>query len=180
MYTQGWLGERAYVCVSFCMCVPKKKCFSLYQPFIFIHFSSSNVFCEKHCKMIRVHERTRTLSTFERLWKWTYMYWPLASKCLILPPTSTSTFHFFWLEHYLPSHNLLQATLVPLHLPWYFCAGRAGHGTDATTSHMPRPPPAGGEEGSKLPVLVYFHGWGYCVGAYDQFHSCCKSRTLSL
>ncbi|CAO2208948.1 unnamed protein product [Urochloa humidicola] len=43
-----------------------------------------------------------------------------------------------------------------------------------------RPSPAaagGGSEGdNKLPVLVYFHGGGYCIGAYDQpiFHSFCQ------
>ena len=44
------------------------------------------------------------------------------------------------------------------------------------------PPPAGGKEGNKLPVLVYFHGGGYCVGAYDQpmFHSCCQRFAAEL
>nr|CAB3476226.1 unnamed protein product [Digitaria exilis] len=34
----------------------------------------------------------------------------------------------------------------------------------------------GGEGNTKLPVLVYFHGGGYCIGAYDQpmFHSICQ------
>ncbi|GJN05755.1 hypothetical protein PR202_ga23417 [Eleusine coracana subsp. coracana] len=46
-----------------------------------------------------------------------------------------------------------------------------------------RPPLAAGEEGNKkLPVLVYFHGGGYCVGAYDQprFHSCCRRFAAEL
>ncbi|KAK3160382.1 hypothetical protein QOZ80_1BG0058800 [Eleusine coracana subsp. coracana] len=46
-----------------------------------------------------------------------------------------------------------------------------------------RPPLATGEEGNKkLPVLVYFHGGGYCVGAYDQprFHSCCRRFAAEL
>jgi len=44
------------------------------------------------------------------------------------------------------------------------------------------PPPAGGKEGNKLPVLVYFHGGGYCVGAYDQpmFHFCCQRFAAEL
>ncbi|CAL4965346.1 unnamed protein product [Urochloa decumbens] len=43
-----------------------------------------------------------------------------------------------------------------------------------------RPSPAaaacGSEGNNKLPVLVYFHGGGYCIGAYDQpiFHSFCQ------
>ncbi|TKW13515.1 hypothetical protein SEVIR_5G106400v4 [Setaria viridis] len=42
-------------------------------------------------------------------------------------------------------------------------------------------PPAAGAEG-KLPVLVYFHGGGYCVGAYDQpmFHSFCQRFAAEL
>jgi len=34
----------------------------------------------------------------------------------------------------------------------------------------------------KLPVLVYFHGGGYCVGAYDKpmFHSCCQRFAAEL
>ncbi|TVU34100.1 hypothetical protein EJB05_15928, partial [Eragrostis curvula] len=43
---------------------------------------------------------------------------------------------------------------------------------------------ASSEEGnnSKLPVLVYFHGGGYCVCAYDQpmYHSCCQRYTAEL
>ncbi|KAL6627414.1 hypothetical protein ACP70R_031140 [Stipagrostis hirtigluma subsp. patula] len=39
-----------------------------------------------------------------------------------------------------------------------------------------RPAGGGGEGGNKLPVLVYFHGGGYCIGAYDnpRFHSFCQ------
>ncbi|XP_062185239.1 carboxylesterase 15-like [Phragmites australis] len=39
-----------------------------------------------------------------------------------------------------------------------------------------------GGEGGKLPVLVYFHGGGYCVSAYDQpmFHSCCQRFAAKL
>ncbi|XP_062185020.1 carboxylesterase 15-like [Phragmites australis] len=39
-----------------------------------------------------------------------------------------------------------------------------------------------GGEGGKLPVLVYFHGGGYCVGAYDQpmVHSCCQRFAAEL
>jgi acetyl esterase/lipase len=33
--------------------------------------------------------------------------------------------------------------------------------------YKPPPPPAG-DKGSKLPVLVYFHGGGYCLGTYDH------------
>ncbi|KAJ1282540.1 hypothetical protein BS78_03G060400 [Paspalum vaginatum] len=49
-----------------------------------------------------------------------------------------------------------------------------------------RPPQvtAGGtaEGDNKLPVLVYFHGGGYCIGAYDQpmFHSCCQGLAAAL
>jgi acetyl esterase/lipase len=45
-----------------------------------------------------------------------------------------------------------------------------------------RPPLADGEESNKLPVLVYFHGGGYCMGAYDQqmFHSCCQRFAAEL
>uniref|UniRef100_A0A0D3EJR0 Alpha/beta hydrolase fold-3 domain-containing protein n=1 Tax=Oryza barthii TaxID=65489 RepID=A0A0D3EJR0_9ORYZ len=34
---------------------------------------------------------------------------------------------------------------------------------------------AAGDDGGKLPVLVYFHGGGYCIGALDQspFHTFC-------
>ena len=41
--------------------------------------------------------------------------------------------------------------------------------------HKPSPPTVG-DEGNKFPMLVYFHGGGYCVGAYDQlmFHSFCQ------
>ncbi|KAG2595577.1 probable carboxylesterase 15 [Panicum virgatum] len=48
--------------------------------------------------------------------------------------------------------------------------------------YRPPPPGAGGEEGSKLPVLVYFHGGGYCVGSYDHpmFHSCCQRFAAEL
>jgi len=44
-----------------------------------------------------------------------------------------------------------------------------------------RPHAAAGDEG-KLPVLVYFHGGGYCIGAYDQpmFHSCCQRFAAEL
>ncbi|KAL6847946.1 hypothetical protein ACP4OV_022074 [Aristida adscensionis] len=47
------------------------------------------------------------------------------------------------------------------------------------------PPAAAGGEGdggNKLPVLVYFHGGGYCVGAYDHpmFHSCCQRFAAGL
>nr|CAB3472140.1 unnamed protein product [Digitaria exilis] len=43
-------------------------------------------------------------------------------------------------------------------------------------------PVAAGEEGSKLPVLVYFHGGGYCIGANDQpmFHSICQRFAAEL
>ncbi|KAG2586922.1 probable carboxylesterase 15 [Panicum virgatum] len=39
-----------------------------------------------------------------------------------------------------------------------------------------RPPAAAAGEGRKLPVLVYFHGGGYCLPEYDQpaLHSCCQ------
>ncbi|CAO2185720.1 unnamed protein product [Urochloa humidicola] len=44
--------------------------------------------------------------------------------------------------------------------------------------YMPSPAAAaaGSEGNNKLPVLVYFHGGGYCIGAYDQpiFHSFCQ------
>jgi hypothetical protein len=45
-------------------------------------------------------------------------------------------------------------------------------------------PPAAGDEGNKLPVLVYFHGGGYCIGTCDQpmFRSFCSvsaSPTIS-
>ncbi|TVU21786.1 hypothetical protein EJB05_31448, partial [Eragrostis curvula] len=45
-----------------------------------------------------------------------------------------------------------------------------------------KPPVAAGEGGNKLPVLVYFHGGGYCIGAYDQpmFHSCCQRFAAEL
>ncbi|TVU21769.1 hypothetical protein EJB05_31427, partial [Eragrostis curvula] len=45
-----------------------------------------------------------------------------------------------------------------------------------------RPTMAPGEGGNQLPVLVYFHGGGYCVGAYDQpmFHSCCQRFAAEL
>jgi len=44
-----------------------------------------------------------------------------------------------------------------------------------------RPHAAARDEG-KLPVLVYFHGGGYCIGAYDQpmFHSCCQRFAAEL
>jgi acetyl esterase/lipase len=47
--------------------------------------------------------------------------------------------------------------------------------------HVYRPLPADGGEG-KLPVLVYFHGGSYCIGAYDQpmFHSCCQRFAVEL
>ncbi|TVU21788.1 hypothetical protein EJB05_31450, partial [Eragrostis curvula] len=47
---------------------------------------------------------------------------------------------------------------------------------------MYRPPVPAGEQSNKLPVLVYFHGGGYCVGAYDQpmFHSCCQRFAAEL
>ena len=34
----------------------------------------------------------------------------------------------------------------------------------------------------RLPVLVYFHGGGYCIGAYDKpmFHSCCQRFAAEL
>ncbi|KAL6627415.1 hypothetical protein ACP70R_031141 [Stipagrostis hirtigluma subsp. patula] len=43
-------------------------------------------------------------------------------------------------------------------------------------------PSAADGDGGKLPVLVYFHGGGYCVGAYDQpmFHSCCQRFAAGL
>ncbi|KAL6847945.1 hypothetical protein ACP4OV_022073 [Aristida adscensionis] len=48
----------------------------------------------------------------------------------------------------------------------------AAHGLRARVYRSPAA--AGG--GGKLPVLVYFHGGGYCVGAYDQprFHRFCQ------
>ena len=44
-----------------------------------------------------------------------------------------------------------------------------------------RPHATAGNDG-KLPVLVYFHGGGYCIGAYDQpmFHSCCQRFAAEL
>ncbi|PAN32320.1 hypothetical protein PAHAL_5G478100 [Panicum hallii] len=44
-----------------------------------------------------------------------------------------------------------------------------------------RPHAAAGNEG-KFPMLVYFHGGGYCIGAYDQpmFHSCCQRFAAEL
>ena len=45
-----------------------------------------------------------------------------------------------------------------------------------------RPPAAAAGEGRKLPVLVYFHGGGYCLREYDQpmFHSCCQRLAAEL
>jgi acetyl esterase/lipase len=42
--------------------------------------------------------------------------------------------------------------------------------------YKPSPPAAGDEGNNKLPVLVYFHGGAYCIGAYDHpmFHSFCQ------
>jgi acetyl esterase/lipase len=42
--------------------------------------------------------------------------------------------------------------------------------------YKPSPPAAGDEGNNKLPVLVYFHGGGYCIGTYDHpmFHSFCQ------
>ncbi|GJN37439.1 hypothetical protein PR202_gb26394 [Eleusine coracana subsp. coracana] len=39
-----------------------------------------------------------------------------------------------------------------------------------------------GEGATKLPVLVYFHGGGYCIGAPDKpmFHSCCQRFAAEL
>ncbi|XP_066313850.1 carboxylesterase 15-like [Miscanthus floridulus] len=39
-----------------------------------------------------------------------------------------------------------------------------------------RSPVAAPKGGRRLPVLVYFHGGGYCIGAYDQpwFHAFCQ------
>nr|CAB3476223.1 unnamed protein product [Digitaria exilis] len=49
--------------------------------------------------------------------------------------------------------------------------------------YKPSPADAGEEaNNTKLPVLVYFHGGGYCIGAYDQpmFHSCCQRFAAEL
>jgi acetyl esterase/lipase len=46
-----------------------------------------------------------------------------------------------------------------------------------------KPPAAAAGEGRrKLPVLVYFHGGGYCLREYDQpmFHSCCQRFSADL
>ncbi|TVU21781.1 hypothetical protein EJB05_31443, partial [Eragrostis curvula] len=45
-----------------------------------------------------------------------------------------------------------------------------------------RPPLAASAQGKKLPVLVYFHGGGYCIGAYDQpmFHAACQRFAAEL
>lgn len=47
--------------------------------------------------------------------------------------------------------------------------------------YKPPPTPGGGNQG-KLPVLVYFHGGGYCGGAYDHplLHSCCQRFAAEL
>ncbi|KAK3163922.1 hypothetical protein QOZ80_1AG0010260 [Eleusine coracana subsp. coracana] len=41
---------------------------------------------------------------------------------------------------------------------------------------------AAGEGANKLPVPVYFHGGGYCIGGPDKpmFHSCCQSFAAEL
>ncbi|WVZ72348.1 hypothetical protein U9M48_020823 [Paspalum notatum var. saurae] len=51
--------------------------------------------------------------------------------------------------------------------------------------YRPSPVTAGGgttEGDNKLPVLVYFHGGGYCIGAYDHpmFHYRCQSFAAEL
>ncbi|CAL4958299.1 unnamed protein product [Urochloa decumbens] len=51
--------------------------------------------------------------------------------------------------------------------------------------YRPSPAAAAGSEGdnnNKLPVLVYFHGGGYCIGAYDQpmFHSFCQRLAAAI
>ncbi|KAF8662966.1 hypothetical protein HU200_055552 [Digitaria exilis] len=51
--------------------------------------------------------------------------------------------------------------------------------------YKPSPAAAAGEAKSnnnKLPVLVYFHGGGYCIGAYDQpmYHSFCQRIAAEL
>ncbi|CAO2180962.1 unnamed protein product [Urochloa humidicola] len=45
-----------------------------------------------------------------------------------------------------------------------------------------RPPAVTGGGRNKLPVLVYFHGGGYCLREYDQppFHSCCQRFAAAL
>ena len=65
---------------------------------------------------------------------------------------------------------------------WKDAVYDAKRGLKVRVYRPPPPPVAGGEEGSKLPVLVYFHGGGYCVGAYDQpmFHSCCQRFAAEL
>nr|CAB3476222.1 unnamed protein product [Digitaria exilis] len=51
--------------------------------------------------------------------------------------------------------------------------------------YKPSPAAAAGEakgNNNKLPVLVYFHGGGYCIGAYDQpmYHSFCQRIAAEL
>ncbi|CAL4977947.1 unnamed protein product [Urochloa decumbens] len=52
--------------------------------------------------------------------------------------------------------------------------------------YRPSPAAAAGSEGNnnnnKLPVIVYFHGGGYCIGAYDQpmFHSFCQRLAAAI
>ena len=48
---------------------------------------------------------------------------------------------------------------------------------------MYRPTTAGGEEeGKKLPVLVYFHGGGFCIGSctWPSFHAGCLRLAAEL
>ncbi|KAK3163926.1 hypothetical protein QOZ80_1AG0010300 [Eleusine coracana subsp. coracana] len=48
--------------------------------------------------------------------------------------------------------------------------------------YRPRPAAAGGSESKKLPVIVYFHSGGFCLGAFDQphFHSDCLRLSSEL
>ncbi|CAO2193725.1 unnamed protein product [Urochloa humidicola] len=54
--------------------------------------------------------------------------------------------------------------------------------TRGLRARLYRPPAVTGGRNNKLPVLVYFHGGGYCLREYDQppFHSCCQRFAADL
>ncbi|XP_047061226.1 probable carboxylesterase 15 [Lolium rigidum] len=64
---------------------------------------------------------------------------------------------------------------------WKDVVYHAVHGLRARVYRPASSPPLAGSS-SKLPVLVYFHGGGYCIGSYAQppFHSFCLRAAAEL
>ncbi|KAL6847944.1 hypothetical protein ACP4OV_022072 [Aristida adscensionis] len=80
---------------------------------------------------------------------------------------------------------MMAGTEAPPDVPavqWKDVVYDAARGLRARLYRPPAAAAAAGDGGGKLPVLVYFHGGGYCVGAFDQriFHSFCQRAAAAL